>query len=54
VRVPHVVCEVWDNKHNRWILVDPDRQKTDFPRHEFEFAYETWSNLRNNNLGDEY
>lgn len=50
IRVSHVVCEVWDHEQNQWILVDPDRQRVDFPRHEFEFAYETWGRLRSNNL----
>jgi len=54
VRVSHVICEVWDNEHSIWILVDPDRQKVDFSRSKFEFAHETWSLLRNNNLGDEH
>ncbi len=52
LRISHVICEVWDNERNTWILVDPDRQKVDFSRHEFEFAHETWSLLRNNSLGD--
>jgi hypothetical protein len=47
LHVGHVVCEVWDERRNRWFLVDPDRQKVDFPRHEFEFASEAWESLRN-------
>lgn len=53
LRVSHVICEVWDKKRNKWILIDPDRQKVDFPRNEFEFASETWFLLRKGNLGDE-
>jgi hypothetical protein len=53
VRVTHAICEVWDKDSNNWILVDPDRQKFDFSRHEFEFTHETWNRIRNNNLGNE-
>lgn len=50
IRVTHAICEVWDDKDSKWILVDPDRKRINFPRHEFEFAYETWNRLRNSNL----
>lgn len=50
IRVSHVVCEVWDHFRNKWLLVDPDRQRIDFPRKEFEFAYDTWKGLKSNNL----
>jgi len=53
IRVTHAVCEVWDEEGSEWILVDPDRQRINFPRNEFEFSYETWNRLRNRNLGDE-
>jgi len=53
IRVTHAVCEVWDDEDGKWILVDPDRQKINFPRHEFEFSYETWNRLRNSRLGKE-
>jgi len=52
IRVTHAICEVWDKEDSEWILVDPDRQRINFPRHEFEFAYETWNHLRNSNLGN--
>jgi hypothetical protein len=52
VRVSHVVCEVWDHKYGKWILVDPDRQRIDFPRREFEFAYDTWNLLRSKDLDE--
>ena len=51
-RVSHVICEVWDQEHSKWMLVDPDRQKVDFSRNEFEFAYETWMLIRTNNPGN--
>jgi len=54
VRVSHVVCEVWDNKRNVWFLVDPDRNKVDFKRQEFEFAFESWELLRNHKIDKRY
>jgi hypothetical protein len=52
IRVSHVVCEVWDHKDMKWILVDPDRKRIDFPRQEFEFAYDTWNILRSKDLNE--
>ena len=53
IRVTHAICEVWDDEYSKWILVDPDRQRINFPRYEFEFSYETWNRLRNSHLGNE-
>jgi len=50
IRVSHVICEVWDQQRNKWLLVDPDRQRIDFPRREFEFAYETWERLKSKKI----
>jgi hypothetical protein len=52
IRVSHVICEVWDQDQCEWILVDPDRHKVNFSRHEFEFSYETWTLLKNKDLGN--
>ena len=38
----HVVCEVWNEKANRWMLVDPDRKMVDIPKNEFELAGDAW------------
>lgn len=38
----HVICEVWNSQEQRWMLVDPDRQKVDFPRRQFAFAGDVW------------
>jgi hypothetical protein len=54
LRVSQVICEVWDEEQNKWILVDPDRQKIDFSPNQFEFAYETWFRLRNDSLRGTY
>jgi len=40
--VYHVICEVWNEKEQRWMLVDPDRQLVDFPREQFESAADAW------------
>ena len=47
LHVGHVICETWNEKHNRWLLVDPDRKRVDFSRDEFEFACEAWESIRN-------
>ena len=52
LRVTHVVCEVWDRERGIWILVDPDRERVDVPRREFEFAHEVWRRIREGDLGD--
>ena len=54
IRVSHVICEVCDTERNTWLLVDPDRQKIDFQRKEFKFAFETWARLRNGNIIKQY
>jgi excinuclease ABC subunit A len=46
VRFGHAICEVWDKKKQRWILVDPDRQFVDFSRNLFEFSDSAWKQLR--------
>jgi len=50
IKVSHVICEVWDEQQKKWILVDPDREKVDFNRNEFEFSSETWELLRKHKL----
>jgi hypothetical protein len=54
IRVTHAICEVWDDQRKIWFLVDPDRQKIDFDREEFEFASETWHRLRSKNIEEKY
>jgi len=54
LRVGKVICEVWDKNRNKWILVDPDRQKIDLPRNKFEFAHETWTYIKNDKLNGTY
>ncbi len=42
----HWICEVWNAEEARWMLVDPDIQRVDFPREEFEFAGQVWRQIR--------
>ncbi|HNX57685.1 MAG TPA: transglutaminase family protein [Spirochaetota bacterium] len=50
--VDHWICEVWNKDGQRWMLVDPDIQKIDFPRPEFEFAGDVWLKLRSDRDGE--
>jgi len=52
VRFGHVICEVWDENEQQWILVDPDRNMVDFDAEKFEFSYKAWLDLRKNKLDD--
>jgi hypothetical protein len=50
VRFGHVICEVWDETEQSWILVDPDRDMVDFSAKKFEFSQHAWLALRENEL----
>lgn len=38
----HVICEVWNVKESRWMLVDPTTGMIDFDRKEFDFSNDVW------------
>jgi hypothetical protein len=42
----HTICEVWNGRENRWMLVDPSMVKIDFSREEFDFSNELWFKLQ--------
>jgi sulfatase modifying factor 1 len=42
----HTICEVWNEKDKRWMLVDPDMGKVDFSRDEFDFSNDAWLKLQ--------
>ncbi len=42
----HVICEVWNEKDNRWMLVDPSTDKVDFNREEFDLSNDVWLKMQ--------
>jgi formylglycine-generating enzyme required for sulfatase activity len=42
----HTICEVWNEKEKRWMLVDPGTGMVDFSRNEFDFSYDAWFRLQ--------
>ncbi|WP_432664006.1 hypothetical protein R9X47_26010 [Wukongibacter baidiensis] len=46
----HVICEVWNEKEQRWMLVDPDRQMVDFSREKFEYPGDVWLRYKQGKL----
>jgi hypothetical protein len=37
----HTICEVWNEKDKRWMLVDPSFLMVDFSKEKFEFSNDT-------------
>ena len=44
--VSHTVCEVWNKKDKRWMLVDPSTGMIDFNRDKFDFSNEAWLKMQ--------
>ena len=44
--VSHTVCEVWNKKDKRWLLVDPSTGMIDFNRDKFDFSNEAWLKMQ--------
>jgi formylglycine-generating enzyme len=42
----HTICEVWNEKDKRWMLVDPGMGMIDFGREKFDFSYDAWFKLQ--------
>ena len=42
----HTICEVWNEKEKRWMLVDPSTDKVDFNSEQFDFSNELWLKLQ--------
>ncbi len=42
----HVICEVWNEKENRWMLVDPSAERIDFNSEEFDFSNDVWLKMQ--------
>lgn len=46
----HIICEVWNAKEKRWMLVDPATGMVDFSSEKFDFSYEAWFGLQNKEI----
>ncbi|NQU88156.1 MAG: SUMF1/EgtB/PvdO family nonheme iron enzyme [Mariniphaga sp.] len=46
----HTICEVWNEKNKRWMLVDPSMGKVDFSRDKFDSSYDAWLKLQKNEI----
>ena len=44
--VSHVICEVWNEDYQCWMLVDPGMDMVDFNRDKFDFSNEAWLKLQ--------
>jgi hypothetical protein len=42
----HVICEVWNEKDKRWMLVDPSTNMIDFSREKFAFGNDSWLKMQ--------
>ncbi len=48
--VSHAICEVWNVKEKRWMLVDPDMNMIDFNREQFDFSNEVWLKMQKGDI----
>jgi hypothetical protein len=53
VRFGHVICQVWDEQRQQWIMMDPDRSLVDMSKKEFDFAWMAWENVRTGKVDPE-
>ena len=49
----HVICEVWNEKETRWMLVDPSADRIDFNREEFDFSNDVWLKMQKKEIDPE-
>jgi hypothetical protein len=42
----HVICEVWNEDDDRWMLVDPSTNRVDFSRDQFDFSNDIWQKMQ--------
>jgi len=42
----HTICEVWNEKEKRWMLVDPGLNMIDFSRDKFDFSNDLWLKMQ--------
>jgi hypothetical protein len=46
----HTICEVWNGKEKRWMLVDPSTDKVDFGTEQFDLSNELWLRMQNGEI----
>ncbi len=46
----HTICEVWNKKEKRWMLVDPGLNMIDFKRELFDFSNDVWFKFQNGEI----
>jgi hypothetical protein len=42
----HTICELWNEKDKRWMLVDPGMNMIDFSRDKFDFSNDAWLQMQ--------
>lgn len=50
LHVSHAICEVWNKKEERWMLVDPGLDMIDFKREQFDFSNEVWLKMQKGDI----
>jgi len=45
-KLSHTICEIWNEKESRWMLVDPLMVMVDFDPNQFEFSHELWFKMQ--------
>ena len=43
----HVICEVWNENDQRWMLVDPSTAMVDLNREQFDISNDAWLQMQN-------
>jgi sulfatase modifying factor 1 len=51
--ISHAICEVWNEKDRRWMLVDPSMDKIDFSREQFDFSNDAWLQMQKGEIDPE-
>jgi formylglycine-generating enzyme len=46
----HTICEVWNEKDKRWMLVDPSTGMIDFNREKFDFSNDLWLKMQKSEI----
>ena len=46
----HTICEVWNEKDKRWMLVDPSTVMIDFSGEKFDFSNDLWLKMQNKEI----